>query len=139
MMAPHAGLERRIVAALEATPPRIPVVLGGCGTGRTTALQSLVERLGPDHCQYIDIERSASTPERFFRAITASSPFPTVVSETPRSAREAFELTLTYLSHAGSDLPSVRSGPCATQQQLARAHARQLCQRCSHARDRAQR
>ena len=102
MMAPHAGLERRIVAALEATPPRIPVVLGGCGTGRTTALQSLVERLGPDHCQYIDIERSASTPERFFRAITASSPFPTVVSETPRSAREAFELTLTYLSHAGS-------------------------------------
>ena len=26
MMAPHAGLERRILAALDATPPRIPAV-----------------------------------------------------------------------------------------------------------------
>ena len=102
MMAPHAGLERRVVAALEATPPRIPVVLGGCGTGRTTAMHSLVERLGRDHCQYIDVERAASTPERFFRAVTASSPFPTVASETPRTAREAFELTLSYLSRAGT-------------------------------------
>ena len=28
MMAPHVGLERRVLAALEATPPRIPVLLG---------------------------------------------------------------------------------------------------------------
>lgn len=102
MMAPHAGLERRVVAALEATPPRIPVLLGGCGTGRTTAMHSLVERLGHDHCQYIDVERAASTPERFFRAVTTSSPFPTVASETPRTAREAFELTLSHLSRAGT-------------------------------------
>ena len=73
MMAPHAGLERRLISALEATPPRIPVVLGGCGTGRTTAMHSLAERLGGDQCQYIDVERSASTPERFFRAVTALS------------------------------------------------------------------
>jgi SAM-dependent methyltransferase len=102
MMAPHAGLERRLVAALEATPPRIPVVLGGCGTGRTTAMHSLAERLGRDQCQYIDVERSASTPERFFRAVTAASPFPLHAAESPRSAREAFELTLSYLSHATS-------------------------------------
>ncbi len=100
MMAPHAGLERRIVAALEATPPRIPVLLGGCGTGRTTTLHSLVERLGRDQCQYIDVERAASTPERFFRAVTTSSPFQPVATENPRSAREAFELTLSYLSRA---------------------------------------
>ena len=48
MMAPHAGLERRVLAALEATPPRIPVVLGGCGTGRTTLLHALADRLGRD-------------------------------------------------------------------------------------------
>src|SRR5262245_53592389 len=102
MMAPHAGLERRVVAALEATPPRIPVILGGCGTGRTTAMHSLAERLGHDQCQYIDVERAASTPERFFRAVTAASPFPPVGSESPRSAREAFELTLSYLSQARS-------------------------------------
>ena len=77
MMAPHAGLERRVVAALEATPPRIPVVLGGCGTGRTTALHALVDRLGRDQCQYIDVERAASTPERFLRARHAASPFRT--------------------------------------------------------------
>jgi hypothetical protein len=65
-------------------------------------MHSLVERLGHDHCQYIDVERAASTPERFFRAVTTSSPFPTVASETPRTAREAFELTLSHLSRAGT-------------------------------------
>lgn len=101
MMAPHAGLERRVVAALEATPSRIPVVLGGCGTGRTTALHALADRLGRDHCQYIDIERAASTPERFLRAVIASSPFPPASSgDAPRSARDAFDRTLAYLSSA---------------------------------------
>ena len=46
MMAPHAGLERRVLAALEATPARIPVVIGGCGTGRTTLLHALGDRMG---------------------------------------------------------------------------------------------
>ena len=101
-MIPHAGLERRIVAALEATPPRIPVMLGGCGTGRTTALHALVDRLGRDQCQYIDIERAASTPERFLRAISSSSPFPSAPVEAPRSAREAFELTLAHFANARS-------------------------------------
>ena len=71
MMAPHAGLERRVLAALEATPSRIPVVLGGCGSGRTTLLHGLADRLGRGACQYIDVERAASTPERFHRAVIA--------------------------------------------------------------------
>jgi type II secretory pathway predicted ATPase ExeA len=100
MMAPHVGLERRIMTALEATPPRIPVVLGGCGTGRTTTLQALAEQLGRDDCQYIDVERAASTPERFYAAITAASPFAPPCAAPPSNAREAFDRTLAFLTGA---------------------------------------
>jgi hypothetical protein len=99
MMAPHVGLERRVLAALDATPSRIPVLLGGCGTGRTTTLNALAERLGHEDCQYVDVERAASTPERFFAAVTAASPFPrSSASVVPRNARDAFDHTLSYLS-----------------------------------------
>jgi hypothetical protein len=99
MMAPHVGLERRVLAALDATPSRIPVLLGGCGTGRTTTLNALAERLGHEECQYIDVERAASTPERFFAAVSAASPFPRPSpGAPPRTAREAFDHTLSYLS-----------------------------------------
>ena len=77
-MTPHAGLERRVLAAIEAVPSRIPVVLGGCGSGRTTALHGLVDRLGRDQCQYVDVERSASTPERFLHALVSTSPFQSI-------------------------------------------------------------
>ena len=101
MMAPHAGLERRILSALEASPPRIPVLLGGCGSGRTTTLHGLADRLGRDACQYIDVERAASTPERFFAALTQPGPFvPGVPADGPTSAREAFDHTLAYLTRA---------------------------------------
>jgi hypothetical protein len=104
MMAPHAGLERRIVSALEASPPRIPVLLGGCGSGRTTTLHALADRLGRDKGQYIDVERAASTPERFFAALTAAGGFAnSLPAEGPKTAREAFDHTLTYFAtaHAG--------------------------------------
>ncbi|HUE87314.1 MAG TPA: hypothetical protein VMO26_14665 [Vicinamibacterales bacterium] len=101
MMAPHVGLERRVLAALEAAPPRIPVLLGGCGTGRTTALNAVAERLGREECQYVDVERAASTPERFFAAVSAASPFlRSGRGAPPRSAREAFDHTLSYLAQA---------------------------------------
>jgi hypothetical protein len=108
MMAPHAGLERRVLTALEATPPRIPVLLGGCGSGRTTALHALADRLGSAQCQYVDVERSASTPERFFGALTAHTSFPlAAASEAPRSAREAFDHSLTYFARArAADRPA---------------------------------
>lgn len=106
MMAPHAGLERRVVAALEATPARIPVVLGACGTGRTTLLHGLADRLGRHACQYVDVERSASTPERFFHALTSTSPFlaDELDAAHPASARAAFDRTLAFLSRSnGTD------------------------------------
>jgi hypothetical protein len=101
MMAPHAGLERRVLAALEATPARIPVLLGGCGTGRTTTLHALEDRLGHEDCQYIDVERAASTPERFCAAVLGTSPFAqTAPAAPPQSARDAFDHTLAYFARA---------------------------------------
>jgi Cdc6-like AAA superfamily ATPase len=108
MMAPHVGLERRVLAALDATPPRIPVLLGGCGTGRTTALHALADRLGREACQYVDVERAASTPERFHAAISNVAPFSgPMTAEAPRNAREAFDRTLAYFTEArASDRPA---------------------------------
>lgn len=105
MMAPHAGLERRVLAALEATPARIPVVIGGCGSGRTTLLHALADRMGRDQCQYIDVERAASTPERFQHAVVHASPFRlsgqgVAVREPAPSARAAFDRTLALITRA---------------------------------------
>ena len=111
MMAPHAGLERRVLAALEASPARIPVVIGGCGTGRTTLLHALGDRMGRDQSQYIDVERAASTPERFHRALMAATPFrlnDTAASSDVTSARGAFDRTLALLgrARAANDAPA---------------------------------
>jgi hypothetical protein len=105
MMAPHAGLERRVLAALDATPARIPVVIGGCGTGRTTLLHALADRMGRAQCQYVDVERAASTPERFHQAIAAASPFSmnghgAVTADHAPSARAAFDRTLALVARA---------------------------------------
>ena len=106
MMAPHTGLERRVLAALDATPPRIPVVIGGCGSGRTTLLHVLKDRMGREQCQYVDVERAASTPERFQLAVAAASPFTlngafaAAPQEPATSARAAFDRTLGLISRA---------------------------------------
>src|SRR5688500_19679970 len=106
MMAPHAGLERRVLAALDATPPRIPVVIGGCGTGRTTLLHALADRMGRGQCQYVDVERAASTPERFQQAVSTASPFTVngqsaaAAQEPASSARAAFDRTLALVTRA---------------------------------------
>jgi hypothetical protein len=100
MNGPQAGFERRVQGALEATPSRIPVILGGCGTGRTSMLQRLRERMGRGAVQYLDVERCASTPERFLTAVTSSSPFPSHDHRTPSSAREAFDMTMAFISTA---------------------------------------
>jgi len=95
------GFERRVLGALESAPSRIPVVLGGCGTGRTALLQHLRERLGRGAAQYIDIERCATTPERFLQAVTGASPFPWHAAERkPATAREAFEMLLMFFDTA---------------------------------------
>jgi hypothetical protein len=112
MMGPHAGFERRVLSALEAAPSRIPVVPGGCGTGRTWLLQRLRDRVGRGAAQYIDVERCATTPERFLQSVLGSSPFPSPVSHShegaPPTAREAFDVLRVYFDTARTP----GGGPC---------------------------
>ena len=72
MMIPERpALERRVLDALEINagatqtqPGRIPVVLGGCGTGRTSLLLRLRDLVGRNAAHYVDVERIATTPGR---------------------------------------------------------------------------
>jgi hypothetical protein len=100
MTASRPSLERRILAAVDATPSRIPVVLGDFGTGRTQLLLRLRDRIGRTQCQHINLERSATTPERFYGAIVTASPFRLPQPSQPASAREAFDLTMAFLDQA---------------------------------------
>ena len=101
MTGPAAGFERRVHAALDASPSRIPVLLGGCGTGRTWLLQRLRDRIGRQAAQYIDVERCATTPERFLQAVTSTSPFRWHGAEpAPATAREAFDALLAFFDTA---------------------------------------
>jgi hypothetical protein len=109
MMNPDGGFERRVRNALDASPSRIPVILGGCGTGRTTLLQQLHTRGGREPVHYIDVERCATTPERFLRAVAASSPFPMPASDgVPSTPRAAFDVCLSFLrtARAPGDAPA---------------------------------
>ncbi len=96
MLTPRSTLTRRIAAALDATPSRIPVLLGGCGSGRTTLLHQLRERIGRSTSQYLDIEHTATTPERFLKALTAASPFSS--GADPLGARPAFDAALAFFA-----------------------------------------
>jgi len=102
MLTPRTTLARRVTAALDASPSRIPVLVGGCGSGRTTLLRQMRERVGRQAVQYVDVERTATTPERFLRAITAVSPFPIAgpPAAEPMGARGAFDATLALLANA---------------------------------------
>ena len=96
MLTPRTTLTRRISAAIDAHPSRIPVLLGGCGSGRTTLLMQLRDRIGQSHSQYIDVERTATTPERFLLAIANTSSFATPTSAA--GARAAFDAVLEFLT-----------------------------------------
>src|SRR5262245_16163181 len=99
MMTPRSTLTRRVTAALDASSSRIPVLLGGCGSGRTTLLQQLRDRIGRTTAQYIDVDRTATTPERFLRAVTSSSPF-APLDGASAGTRASFDATLTFFSRA---------------------------------------
>lgn len=99
MLTPRTTLTRRVVSAIEASPSRIAVLVGGCGSGRTTLLYQVRDRIGRTSAQYLDVERTATTPERFLRAVGATSPLPAAESTAP-GARAAFDATLTYLTRA---------------------------------------
>lgn len=107
MMIPERpSLERRVLGALDGSTgvPRIPVVLGGCGSGRTSLLLRLRDLIGRSTTQYIDVERVATTPERFLKAVRDASGFPAQPFGSPAAgelgAREAFDATLAFLDAA---------------------------------------
>ena len=107
MMIPERpALERRVLSILDgsAGSPRIPVVLGGCGSGRTSLLLRLRDLIGHDTCQFLDLERIATTPERCLAAIRAASPFPSHPYGRSQGAepgaREAFDASLALLDTA---------------------------------------
>ncbi len=108
MLTPRTTLARRVLAALDAAPTRIPVLLGGCGSGRSVLLQQLRDRMGRTSAQYIDVEHTATTPERFLRAVMDQSPFPSAETGTV-SARAAFDATLAFFSRVrtGGGEPAV--------------------------------
>jgi hypothetical protein len=97
-------IERQILLALEAAPSRIPVLVGGCGSGRTALLTRVAHHLGERRHQYIDAERAASTPEEFWAAISAYTPYVSDLTSpeihTDRSARAAFDDLLAFLTHS---------------------------------------
>jgi len=102
-------IERRILSALNASPSRIPVLLGGCGSGRTSLLLRVAETLGRESSQYLDIERAASTPEGFASSVTRESPYrigPTNGRDHPEDLggdpRSAFDRFLRFLGEARS-------------------------------------
>src|SRR4029453_10113975 len=112
MMIPERpALERRVLEALDVNATgngpvggRIPVVLGGCGTGRSSLLLRLRDLLGRNAAQYVDVERIATTPERFVKALRETSPFPEQaaigLSSTEPGPRESFAAAVTFLGQA---------------------------------------
>ena len=138
MMIPERpSLERRVLSALEGAAsggPRIPVVLGGCGTGRTSLLLRVRDLLGRNACQYIDVERIATTPERMFQAIRDARrsrftrgrrpPAP-----TPARGRRSTRRSLGSAPRARPATPRRRS--CSTSSSsCARSRASPACARC---------
>ena len=104
-MAPERpAIERRILGAGGAAPPRIPVLVGGCGSGRTSLLLRIAERTDPLGSQYIDAERAASTPEEFWAAVADASPYAARTALSARtsraSSRTAFDNLLAFFEQA---------------------------------------
>jgi hypothetical protein len=104
MLTPRSTLTRRVMTALDASPPRIPVLLGGCGSGRTTLLHQLRDRLHGTASLYLDIERTATTPERFLRSVAAAAAVPFPIGETsPVGTRAAFDAVQALFARAGGE------------------------------------
>ena len=99
MLTPRSTLTRRVMAALDASPSRIPVLLGGCGTGQHDAPASasrshLQDRLAlPRHRTHGD------DAERFLRAVAAAVPFP-AGEAPPVGTRAAFDAVLALFGRA---------------------------------------
>jgi hypothetical protein len=98
-----SALALRLASALAAAPAPVPVVTGSCGAGRTSVLLHLRDLIGSRACQYVDVERIATTPERFLSALVGESPFrggPHTSPANGKGPREAFDRCLAFLSSA---------------------------------------
>ncbi|HEX5068686.1 MAG TPA: hypothetical protein VFV78_00615 [Vicinamibacterales bacterium] len=107
MIAERPSLERRVMASLDAG--RIPVVLGGCGAGRTSLLLRIERLLGGERSQYLDFSAVMTTPERALAAVSAVSRVrPGRMSAepdeaaTPASPRAAFDLLMSFFDGAAA-------------------------------------
>ena len=96
--------ELAILEAWNAAPPRVPVLVGACGSGRTAQLLGLADRLGAGRCQYVDAERAVSTPEALWTAVEAASPYAvdagSLAAPARQSAREAYDNLLSFFQRA---------------------------------------
>jgi hypothetical protein len=105
MTLPLSALDRSLIERLRAPHAGTPVtvIVGGCGSGRSERLRRVHDALGANACQYIDLERVATTPERCYDAIVSSSPFvpgPGTPAEPPATARAAYDALLAFLMNA---------------------------------------
>lgn len=75
MTTPREEFAGRVAASVDADPPRVVVILGEDGSGRTSLLHHLAAARGAPRCQYIDCERLTSTPERFVAGLVEETPF----------------------------------------------------------------
>lgn len=106
MIVERPALERRVAASLDAG--RIPVLLGGCGSGRTSLLLRLEHLLGQDRSQYLDMAAAATTPERCLASVlgvTRLAP-PPALERVATSPREAVDRLLGYF-----DVTRIADGP----------------------------
>lgn len=98
----------RVLSVLQAPAPGIPLIVGGCASGRTTLLRHLALRLGHETTPiYLDLERLATTPEQCYRALlryarpgdaNGALPAPATLS----SPRDAFTAILQVLTTSAS-------------------------------------
>ena len=105
MIIERPALERRILASTDAG--RIPVVLGGCGTGRTSLLLRIERLMGAERAQYLNLAASATTPERCLATTRLTSrlrPAPSGPYVPAANTRAAFEEWMGFFDHSlGAD------------------------------------
>lgn len=107
-----AAFEQSVLGGLTSDGRQIYVVDGGDGSGLTQFLLALRSQLGEGRSQYLDLERVATTPERFLRGVLGQTPFTSVAPQnghTPSTSRDAFLAALTFLCTA-----TTRDGQPAT-------------------------
>jgi hypothetical protein len=98
----RTAIERRVAESLDAG--RIPVLLGGCGSGRTTLMRRIADQRRPN-ARYIDLAAVATTPERCVAAITGS---PVAAGTT---ARAAFDQLIDSFDASAASAPNADDRP----------------------------